>query len=81
MFWKTHWNQLQLGGSAGYIARRLTSTDDLDALAWGANHLGEYAWTHAAGARGITPYDDASLKILPGRPPHDPGTAPKLPPA
>lgn len=54
VFWNTHWSQLQLGDAGDYVARRLTSTNDLDALAWGATHVAAASWTHAARTRGLT---------------------------
>lgn len=53
LFWNTHWNQLRLDSSSAYIARRLVTSGDLDGLAWGAAHLDEAAWRHAAQTRGI----------------------------
>jgi DNA-binding MarR family transcriptional regulator len=55
LFWNTHWNQLQLDGAAGYVARRIASSNDLDALAWASRHLDSDAWAHAAHTRGLSP--------------------------
>jgi DNA-binding MarR family transcriptional regulator len=55
VFWNTHWNQLQLDGAAGYVARRIASSSDLDALAWASRHLDSDAWAHAARTRGLSP--------------------------
>lgn len=54
LFWNTHWSQLALDRSSGYVARRLITSGDLDGLAWGAAHLDAAAWRHAAQARGIS---------------------------
>ncbi len=55
VFWNTAWNQLQLPDSAPYVARRLASSDDLDALAWGAALLDADSWSHASRTRGLSP--------------------------
>jgi hypothetical protein len=59
LFWNTAPSQLNVAGSASYIAKRLLSTADADGLAWGATHLPAEAWESAARSRGLSPRDRA----------------------
>jgi DNA-binding MarR family transcriptional regulator len=55
LFWNTSWTQLQLPDSARYVARRIASSSDLDALAWSASNLPATALAHARSTRGLSP--------------------------
>jgi hypothetical protein len=59
LFWNTAPSQLNVAGSASYIAKRLLSAGDADGLAWGATHLPAQAWQSAARSRGLGPRDRA----------------------
>jgi hypothetical protein len=55
LFWNTAPSQLDVARSGGSIARRLIQADDLDGLAWAAEHLSAADWKHAAATRGLEP--------------------------
>jgi DNA-binding transcriptional MocR family regulator len=55
LFWNTAPEQLDVDAHGGYIARRLLSSDDVEGLAWGADHLSPADWTHASCMRGLEP--------------------------
>lgn len=64
LFWNTAPSQLDLDHAGGYIARRLIQTNDLDGLAWGAEHLKPSDWRHAAMTRGLEPRQRALAENL-----------------
>ncbi len=53
LFWNTAPGQLDVERAGSYIARRLISMGDVEGLAWGADHLGQSDWLHAARTRGL----------------------------
>lgn len=54
LFWNTDPAQLDVKREGDYIARRLIQAGDLEALAWGAEHLSAADWHSAAATRGLT---------------------------
>ncbi len=55
VFWNVADAQLSLPDSAPFVARRLITSNDLDGLSWGTEHLDAAAWRHAAATRGLPP--------------------------
>jgi len=55
LFWNVAPTQLDVAGSAPFIARRLITSFDPDGLAWGSRNLPASAWEHAAATRGLEP--------------------------
>ena len=55
LFWNVAPGQLEVAGSAPFIARRLIASFDPDGLAWGSRNLPASAWEHAAATRGLEP--------------------------
>ncbi|MGH3406189.1 MAG: hypothetical protein ACRDRJ_27365 [Streptosporangiaceae bacterium] len=70
LFWNAAPVQLDVAGSAPFIARRLITSFDPDGLAWGTANLPASAWEHAAATRGLMPTRRALARNLARHAPH-----------
>ena len=64
LFWNADPTRLDLERHGGYIAERLLSSGDLDALAWGLRALTPADWNEAARHRGLTPAQRAFARNI-----------------
>lgn len=64
LFWNADPDRLDLRAHGGYIAERLISSHDLDALAWGLHALTVSDWEEAARNRGLSPEERSLARNL-----------------
>ncbi len=68
LFWNSDWRALDVAHDGPYIARRILTSSDANALAWAATNVSADAWKQASKGRGIDPARKALARNLAAAP-------------